>query len=111
MLQIDRDALLVAIQVDEVRRLVAVERRTPCARDLALERLDLDHLRPVIAQHRRGERSGERVREIQDRDVVECERHAGVVSCGDQFYREASVGRVSLSTTAYSTDGERGLDR
>src|ERR1051326_3818254 len=38
VLQIDRDALLVPIEVDDVRRLAAVERRTPSPRDLAVNR-------------------------------------------------------------------------
>ena len=71
MLEIERDALLVAIEVDEVRRLAAVERRPPRARDLAAERLDLDHLRAIVAEHRRRERSGERVRQIEHDDVAE----------------------------------------
>ena len=75
MLQIERDALLVAIQVDEVGRLVAVERRPPGARDLAVERLDLDDLRAVVAEHRRRERAGERVGQIEDDEIAERRGH------------------------------------
>ena len=75
VLQIERDALLVAVQVDEVRRLVAIERRAPRARDLAVERLDLDDLRAVVAEHRRRERAGERMGQIQDDEVAERRRH------------------------------------
>ena len=71
MLQVERDALFIAIQVDEVGRFVAVEGRTPRARDFAVERLDLDDLRAIVAEHRRGEGAGQRVREIEYRDVVE----------------------------------------
>ena len=70
VLQIEREALLVAIQVDEVGGFVAVERRSPGARDFAVERLDLDDLRAVVAEHGRCERTGERVGEIEDGDVV-----------------------------------------
>src|SRR5205823_8431320 len=66
-----RDALLVAIEVDEIGRLAAVERRAPVARDLAVDRLDLDDLRAVIAEHRGREWAGERVREIEHDDVLE----------------------------------------
>src|SRR5256885_2004381 len=69
--QSERDALLVAVQVDELRRLAAVERRPPRARDLAVERLDLDDLGPVVAEHRRRERAGEGMRQIQDDEIAE----------------------------------------
>src|SRR5262249_53766331 len=71
MLQVDRHAFLVAIQVDEIRRLVAVEGRPPGARDVTLERLDLDDLRAVIAEQRRCERARKRVRQVEHDYIVE----------------------------------------
>ena len=50
VLEVDRDALLVAVQVHEIRRLVVVKRRAPGAGDVSgTWRLDFDHLAPKSA--------------------------------------------------------------
>ena len=72
MLEIDLDAALVPVQADEVRRLVVVEGWSPGACDVSVSgRLDLDDLRAVVAEHRRRERTCQRVRKIEDGDVLE----------------------------------------
>jgi hypothetical protein len=77
VLQVQFDALLVAIQRHEVRRLVIVERRSPLARHVAAARgLDLDDLGAVVSKHGRRERAGERVGEIDDRQPLEGHRSA-----------------------------------
>jgi hypothetical protein len=76
VLQIDLDALLVAVQVDEVRRLFSVKRRTPLAGDVAAAgRFDLDDGRAEIGEHGRREGSRQRVRHVDYRHIVERHRH------------------------------------
>ncbi len=72
MLQVDRDALLVPVQVHEVRGFVTIKRRPPRARHVASAgRLDLDDVRAIVGQHRGSERPREGMRQIEDRDVVQ----------------------------------------
>ena len=75
VLQIERETFLVAVQIDEVSGLVAIEGRSPRSRDFTAGRLDLDDLRAIVAEHRRGERAGERVGEIENGNVRES-RHS-----------------------------------
>jgi hypothetical protein len=81
VLQVDRDALLVAVKVDEVGRFPLdaasrtvvpfVERRPPRPGHVARAgRFDLDDFRAVVRQHRRREGPGQRVGKIEDGDVV-----------------------------------------
>ena len=81
MLQIERQALLVSIQVDEIRRFAAIKRRSPGAGDIAVEWFDLDDVRAVVAQQRRRKRAGERVRQIQYRDIVQGQHEGQIVEC------------------------------
>ena len=70
-LQIDRDAPLVAIQIHEVRGFVAVERRSPRAGDVAVDRFDLDDVGAVVAEHGGREGSGQRMRQVEHHDIAE----------------------------------------
>ena len=88
VLEVDDHALLVAMETDEVRRLAAVERRAPRARDVAARRLDRDDPRAEVAEHRRRERTGVCMREVDHRDIVERE-HA---------HAESTCGRISSAT-------------
>src|SRR5205085_2780631 len=54
MLEIEDHALLVAVEGDEVGRVLAVERRPPQPRDVARGRLDLDDLVAVVGEPGRG---------------------------------------------------------
>src|SRR5207247_3198901 len=70
-LEVQGDALLVAVDGHEVRRLAAREGR-PAPRVVALPRLfDLDDLGAHVAQHHRAERPGEAAGEIQAADTGE----------------------------------------
>src|SRR5207249_12340595 len=52
LLEVERDAFLVAIDAQEVRALALEERRAPRARIVALARLlNLDHARAHVAEH------------------------------------------------------------
>jgi hypothetical protein len=76
VLQIQLDALLVPVQVDEVRRVASVEGRPPGTRDVPRAgRLHLDHAGAEVAEQGRGERPGQRVGQVQHGQVVEGERH------------------------------------
>jgi hypothetical protein len=106
MLQVERDALLVAIQVHEVRRLAGIERRSPGARDFALGRLDLDHRGAVVPEHRRGKWPRQRVGQVEDGDVVEWRRHAGLINyhpCLMPSLRPPRVRRSAKAGAALST--------
>src|SRR6266542_19816 len=75
-LEIDLDALFVAMQAHEVRCLPAGQWRPPRARDVARSpRLELDHLRAEIGEHGRAERTGQGVAEIEHPDVLQRHSH------------------------------------
>ena len=70
-LQVDGDALLVAVD-PEVVRAPAVDKRRPVARVVAvIGILDLDHLSPHVAKEHRAERSGQHPRQIDDPEAAE----------------------------------------
>src|SRR5689334_10573052 len=70
--QIERDALLVAIDAEEVRAFAVDERGAPRARVIATAGLlDLDHPRAEIAELHRAVRARQHAREIQNRDALE----------------------------------------
>src|SRR5581483_674271 len=70
-LEIDRDALLAAVQREEEAALAADERR-PRARVVAvLGLLDLQHLGAPVAELHRAERTGDDPRQIDDLHAVE----------------------------------------
>ena len=82
--EVERDALLAAVQRHEVGRL-AVEERPDLARVVAVSGpLDLDHARAELGQHQRAVRPRQHARQIDHRDSGEravrrvgCLAHAG----------------------------------
>src|SRR5262249_31422157 len=69
-LEVERDALLSAVDGHEVRRLAADERR-PASRVVALARLlDLDDLGAHVGEHHRAEGTGQHAREIEHADAT-----------------------------------------
>src|SRR6185503_19478928 len=72
VLEIERDAALVAIDGEVVRRDTFDARRRPLTRLIAgAWHLDLDDVRAVVAEHERAVRARERPREIEDAYPVE----------------------------------------
>jgi len=69
--QIDRDAVLVAVDADEGRAFTADPRRADAPPDLAVGRLDLDDVRAEIGERHRADRTGEDMREIDHPHAVE----------------------------------------
>ncbi len=70
--EVERQALLVAVDAQEVRALAAEERRTPRARVVALARLlDLDDARAHVGEQHRAVRTGQHAREVEDGDAGE----------------------------------------
>ena len=70
-LEVQRDALLVAVDRHEVGRLAPDERR-PAPRVVALARLlDLDHLGAHVGEDHGAERAGEDAREVEDANAGE----------------------------------------
>src|SRR5262249_31979823 len=76
VLQIHLDALLVAMQADEVRGLAARQRRAPRARDVARALgLELDHMRAEVGAPGDAEGARESVAEVDDGDIFERQAH------------------------------------
>ncbi len=97
VLEIDRHALLVAIDAEEVGALGADERRAPVARVVALAGvLHLDHARAHVGQHHRAVRAGEHAGEIEHRDARERSCHRWFQSLRRRLMRDTSV------STAYA---------
>ena len=71
LLQVERQALLVAVDAEEVRALAADERRTPRARVVAAAGLlDLDDARAHVGEQHRAVRPGQHARQIDDEQAV-----------------------------------------
>src|SRR5262249_31699366 len=82
-LQIQRNALLAAIELEE-EGADAVDERSPSARVVAVRGLfDLQHLGAHVAEHHRGERPGNDARQVDDADSIQW-RHAA-------FYRFGTI--------------------
>src|SRR5262245_30323278 len=76
-LEIDGDALRVAVR-PEVVRAPAVDEGRPPARLVSVVRvLDLDHLGPHVAEQHRAEGAGEDTREVEDGETGEGQRGQG----------------------------------
>jgi hypothetical protein len=69
--EIDRDALLVAVHARKVPRGVAVERRPPTTRFVAVGRLELDHPRAVIGERLRAVRAAEHAAQVDHLDALQ----------------------------------------
>jgi hypothetical protein len=87
--KIEPDRALVAVDADEIGRILAMERRSPVAHLVAGGRLDLDHVGAVIGEDLRAIGAAEHAREIdhaQSRHRAGwCFRGHGVSSCeGDR---------------------------
>src|SRR5262249_48366945 len=76
VLEVQREAALVAVHAHEGRALVAPERRRPGAGIVAASRpLDLDDVGTHVAEDLRAEWSGDVLGEIDDDDSLERQRH------------------------------------
>ena len=99
-LQVERDALLAAVQPDEVARLPLHGRVVP-AREVALPRpLDLDHPGAEVGQLARRERRGHRLLDGDDERALQRSGRAGRSGSGHR----GSWGRVDLP---HRTTGRR----
>ena len=95
VLEVEHDRALVAIGGVVVRRApLRVRRRQPAPRVVACGRLDLDHVRPQIAERLPDERPGEHPREVDHEDPVERRRHGGDASPLDRPASRAAVSRM-----------------
>ena len=71
LLEVERHALLVAVDAHEVRALARLERRTPAACIVALAGLfDLDDPCPEVGEKHRAVRPGEHPGEVEDGDTL-----------------------------------------
>ena len=71
LLQVEHDAALVAIELQIKRAHVGVFGRAALAHQIALRRLDLDHVGAVVRQDLRGVRTQHHRREIDDAQALE----------------------------------------
>jgi hypothetical protein len=79
-LEVEHDRALVAVGGVVVGRApLRIRRRQPAPRVVAGRRLDLDHIRPEVAERLPDERAGEHPREIDHEDPIERRRHAGTL--------------------------------
>ncbi|MCY1364934.1 hypothetical protein D9M69_517590 [compost metagenome] len=73
--EIDHNASLVAIQGEEIHRVITQERFASLAHGVAFGRLNLDHISPEVGQEHRTERPVHHLREIQDAQSLQCTSH------------------------------------
>src|SRR5262249_35148637 len=71
VLEVERDALLAAIDECEVERAAVEEGAERARRITAAAALDLDHARTELAEQHGAERTGENARQVEDEDPVE----------------------------------------
>ncbi|OIQ67267.1 hypothetical protein GALL_511550 [mine drainage metagenome] len=62
--KVEPDRALVAVDADEIGRVIVVERRSPLADLVAGRRLDLDHVGAVVGEDLRAIGSAENAREV-----------------------------------------------
>src|SRR5258708_2210758 len=74
--KVEPDRALVAVDADEIGRVVAVEGRSPVAHLVAGGRLDLDHVGTMVGEDLRAVGSAEHAREI---DYAQSAHRAGVI--------------------------------
>src|SRR5205807_3755948 len=78
-LQIERDAFLAPVQLEE-KAAAAVDERAPAARVVSMFRFfDLEHLGAHVAEHHRAERTRDDTREIDHAQTIKW-RHAQIKS-------------------------------
>jgi hypothetical protein len=70
-LEVERDAALAAVHLHELRTHAAMPRRRRVAHDVAVRRLDLDHVGTESGQHVRRPRPGDNRREIENAHAVQ----------------------------------------
>ena len=70
MAEVERQRVLAAVARDEVPRLAGGERRQLADR-VAVERLDLDHVRAALGEELRAEGDGDELAELDDLDAGE----------------------------------------
>jgi len=71
LLEVERHALLVAVDAHEIRALARLKGRTPAAGVVALARLfDLDHPRAEVGEEHRAVRPGEHAGQVEDGDTL-----------------------------------------
>src|SRR5262249_4034957 len=98
-LEIERHALLVAIEL-VVERADAVDERSPAARIVAMRRLlDLEHLGAHVAEHHRRERTGDDPGQVDDAYSIEW-GHAA-------FYRLAAYDASRTTSSSATTPTRR----
>ena len=75
LLEIERQALLVAVDAEEIRAFFADERRSPAARIVSpAGLLDLDDARAHVGEQHRAVRARENARQVDDEQAVERRR-------------------------------------
>ena len=80
LLEVERDAFLVAVDAEEVRALALEKRRAPRARVVALARLfDLDDARAHVGEQHRAIRARQHARQVENRDSVEWRHNEGMI--------------------------------
>ena len=98
LLQVQHHALLVAVGAHEHRRHARLVPRAGVAGGIALGRLDLDHLGPVVGQHLAGQRPKNHARQVEHTDALQGE-HGRLVS-RDGMFRRLLAGVIALSNTS-----------
>ena len=80
MLEVERDAFLVAVDAEEVRALAFEKRRAPRSRVVALAGLlDLDDARAHVGEQHRAVRAGQHAREVENGDTVEWRHNEAMI--------------------------------
>ncbi len=76
-LDVDRQRALATVRGDEQRRELTglVDRGAAAARDVAADRLDLEHVGALVGEEHRRERSRHHAGQIQHADVFKWARH------------------------------------
>ena len=92
LLEVEREAFLVAIDAEEVGALARHERRSPGARVVASPRtFDLDHARAHVRQHQRAVRPRHDTSQIEDGDAREnVSRHRAILFALPDWHHRTS---------------------
>ena len=87
-MEVDRDALLVAVE----HRKETGPRAEQAARTVAVDRFDLDHFGAHVGEHHAARRSHDHVREFDDAESREGVRR----SVGDRFHQAGAPGALRI---------------